>query len=412
MPRTPTSSVAGPGTGHAVLAGVVCALVGFTSSFAVVLTGLRAVGATTEQAASGLLVLCLTMGAGCILFSWRLRMPITMAWSTPGAALLTGAALPHGGFGAAVSAFLLCGVLLAACGLIPLLGRLVAAIPLPLANAMLAGVLLSLCAAPVRAVVEDPLAITPVIATWLLLTVVARRWAVPGALLAAVAVMLLDGSFTAVDTAAAVPILVVVTPAWDAGALLALAVPLFIVTMTSQNIPGMAVLASFGYRPRMREPLLYTGAASAVGAVAGGHAINLAAISAALAAGPDAHPDRERRWVAGVACGCSYLALGPLSALVTSVAEAAPHGLVETIAGLALLGTLAGASAQAFAAEGTREPAAVALVVAASGVTVAGIGSAFWGLVAGLVLLVALRRPSAQARNQVCSSSPATARRS
>jgi benzoate membrane transport protein len=374
-----------------VLAGVVCGLVGFTSSFAVVLTGLRAVGADPEQAASGLLVLCVTMGLGCVLFSWRLRMPVTMAWSTPGAALLAAATVPAGGFASAVGAFVVCGLLLALCGLVRPLERLVEAIPKPLASAMLAGVLLTLCVAPFRAVVASPAAIAPVMVTWLVLVAVARRWAVIGALGAALVVMAAQGVFGRLDLGAAAPSVVLVLPTWDATTLLAVAIPLFIVTMTSQNIPGMAVLASFGYRPGIRGPLLYTGGASALGAVGGAHAINLAAISAALAAGPEAHPDRSRRWVAGVACGVTYLALGPLAGIVTAAARSAPAGLIETIAGLALLGTFASAAAAALTDASTREAGAVTLVVAASGITIAGVGAAFWGLVAGVLVLVALR---------------------
>ncbi|GAA2471908.1 benzoate/H(+) symporter BenE family transporter [Terrabacter carboxydivorans] len=390
-PGSAGSSGSAGSTAHAVLAGVVCGLVGFTSSFAVVLTGLRAVGADPAQAASGLLVLCVTMGLGCVLFSWRLRMPITMAWSTPGAALLAAATVPAGGFASAVGAFVVCGLLLALCGLVRPLERLVERIPAPLASAMLAGVLLTLCVAPFRAVVASPAAIAPVMVTWLVLVAVARRWAVLGALGAALVVMGVQGVFGRLDLGAAAPSLVLVTPTWDATTLVAVAVPLFVVTMTSQNIPGMAVLASFGYRPGIKAPLLYTGGATAVGALGGAHAINLAAISAALAAGPEAHPDRNRRWVAGVSCGFTYLAFGPLAGIVTAAARSAPPGLIETIAGLALLGTFAAAAAAALGDASSREAGAVTLVVAASGVTIAGIGAAFWGLVAGVLVLVALR---------------------
>ncbi len=386
-------------TGHAVLAGVVCGLVGFTSSFAVVLTGLQAVGASAEQAASGLLVLCVTMGLGCVLFSWRLRMPVTMAWSTPGAALLVAATVPAGGFASAVGAFIVCGVLLALCGLIRPLERLVEAIPVPLASAMLAGVLLTLCVAPFQAVVTSPAAIAPVMVVWLLLVAFARRWAVLGALGAAVVVMAVTGVFGTLDVEQLAPAVTFVAPTWDATALLAIGLPLFIVTMTSQNIPGIAVLGSFGYRLGMRGPLLYTGGATVVGAVGGAHAINLAAISAALAAGPEAHPDRNRRWIAGVSCGFTYLAFGPLAGIVTAAARSAPDGLIETIAGLALLGTFAASAAAALADPAAREAGAVTLVVAASGVTIAGVGAAFWGLIAGVVVLAALslerrRRPA------------------
>ena len=368
-----------------------CGIVGFTSSFAVVLTGLAAVGASSDQAASGLLVLCVTMGLGCVLFSWQRRMPITMAWSTPGAALLATAAVPHGGFPAAVGAFMVCGALLALCGLIRPLGLLVERIPTSLASAMLAGVLLTLCAAPFLALVKEPAAIVPVVLVWLVLTAIARRWAVPGTVVAAVVVMAAHGVFTQLVAGDLAPTVALVTPAWGTGAMVAIAIPLFIVTMTSQNIPGIAVLASFGYRPGMRGPLLYTGTASVVGAVGGGHAINLAAISAALAAGPEAHPDPDRRWIAGVSCGFTYLAFGPLSTVITAAASAAPPGLVETIAGLALLGTLAGSAATALRDVDHREAAALTLVVAASGMTVVGVGAAFWSLVAGAAYLLVTR---------------------
>ena len=224
---------------------------------------------------------------------------MTMAWSTPGAALLAGSAVPALGFGAAVTAFAISGVLIALCGLVRPLGAAVSAIPPALANAMLAGVLLTLCVEPFRALSLSPAAIAPVLVTWLVLMRVARRWAVPGALAAAVVVIAVSGSFSHLAGARLTPVLVGVAPAWEPAAVVAIALPLFLVTMTSQNIPGMAVLASFGYRPPLAPPLLYTGAASVVGAFGGAHAINLAAISAALAAGPAAHPDRSRRWVAG-----------------------------------------------------------------------------------------------------------------
>lgn len=382
--------------GHAAIAGVVTGVVGFTSSFAVVLTGLRAVGASSAQAGSGLLVLCVTMGLGCVLFSWRLRMPVTMAWSTPGAALLTSAALPAGGFPAAVGAFILAGLLLALTGLIRPLGRLIESIPTPLAHAMLAGVLLSLCVAPFRSLVAAPAAVAPVVIAWFVLTLLARRWAVPGALVVAIVVMAVTGVFGQLSAAAFMPRVEWVTPVMDPAALAAVGLPLYIVTMTSQNIPGIAVLGSFGYRPGMRAPLLYTGGATAVGALGGAHAINLAAISAALAAGPSAHPDQSRRWIAGVSCGLTYLLFGPLSAGVTAMASAAPEGLIESIAGLALIATFAASAAGALAAEATRESAAITFLVAASGATVAGIGSAFWGLVIGVGWLLLTRRLGAR----------------
>ena len=369
---------------QAVLAGVVTAVVGFTSSFAVVLAGLQAMGATAAQAGSGLMVLCLTMGLGCVLFAWRTRLPITMAWSTPGAALLASSATPAGGFATAVGAFVVAGLLLALCGLVRPLERAVEAIPTPVANAMLAGVLLGICVQPFRDLVAAPAALGPVVLSWAVAMFVVRRWAVPIALVVAGVVMVDSGALGSVSWAALVPRPVLVAPAFDGATMVAVGVPLWIVTMTSQNIPGMAVLRSFGYAPKLGPTLVYSGSATAVGAVFGGHAINLAAISAALAAGSEAHPDKGRRWVAALACGVTYLAFGPLSPAVSAVADAAPAGLLAAIAGLALVGTFASSAAAALAEPSMRDASALTFVVAASGVAWLGIGAAFWALVAGL----------------------------
>ncbi|WP_407939646.1 benzoate/H(+) symporter BenE family transporter [Motilibacter deserti] len=369
---------------------------GFTSSFAVVLTGLRAVGASEAQAASGLAALCLGMGLSALLLSVRLRMPISVAWSTPGAALLASTGAPSGGFPAAVAAFLVTGALLVLAGLWRPLGRAIAAIPPALANAMLAGVLLSLCLAPARAAVEIPRLALPVVAVWLALTRWAPRWAVPGALAAAAVGVALESAGGLGDTLSGTPLLATpeaVAPSFDVAAVVGLALPLFLVTMASQNIPGMGVLASYGYRPPLRPLLGVTGAATVAAAPFGGHAVNLAALTAALAAGPGAAPDPERRWVAGATSGAAYVVLGLLGGLVTALAGLAPLLLLQAVAGLALLGALASALKAATDDPAMREAAVVTLVVTVSGAQVAGVGSAFWGLAAGWVVLGVGRLP-------------------
>jgi benzoate membrane transport protein len=384
------------GPGQAIAAGVVAAFVGFTSSFAVVLTGLRAVGASPTEAASGLVIASLTMGLGTVVFSWRTRTPVTMAWSTPGAALLASASVPDGGYTAAVGAFVLAGALYVVTGLVRPLERWVRAIPSSLANAMLAGVLLQLCVAPFQALAARPEAVLPVLLVWLALLRPARRWAVPGAFAAALVVIVVTGSLDGVATSDLVPHLTWTTPTVEPAALVALGIPLYLVTMTSQNIPGVAVLGSFGYPAPLRSALLYTGGATAATAGLGGYSINLAAISAALSAGPNAGPDPARRWVAGVSTGATYLVLGVLAAAVAAVGLAAPAGVVAAVAGVALIGTFAAAATSALEDVGHREAAAVAFVVAASGMTVAGVGAAFWSLLAGgLVLLVTRARTTA-----------------
>ncbi|MFD6755759.1 benzoate/H(+) symporter BenE family transporter [Micromonospora gifhornensis] len=375
-----------------VLAGGVAALVGFASSFAVVLAGLRAVGATESQAASGLLVLCLVSGLCAAWLGLRHRLPMSVAWSTPGAALLVATGPMPGGWPAAVGAFLVSGLLIVAAGLFPVLGRAVAAIPKPIAGAMLAGVLLPLCTAPVRALVEVPLMAAPVLVCWLVLHRFARPWAVPGALVVAAGVIALTTSGG--GGGGLRPVIEVTVPQWSLPAMIGLALPLFVVTMAAQNVPGTAVLVGYGYRPPLGSALRATGLASLAAAPAGGHAVNLAAITAALAAGPDAHPDPNRRWIASVTNGVGLALLGLGAGAVTTLVGWAPPVLIEAVAGLALLGALATSLTSALADPDAREAAVVTLVVTASGVSLAGIGGAFWGLIAGCLMLVIFRRRS------------------
>ncbi|HEV7168825.1 MAG TPA: benzoate/H(+) symporter BenE family transporter [Micrococcaceae bacterium] len=386
-----------------IVAGVVTALVGFTSSFAVVLAGLRAVGATDAQAASGLLALTVAFALGALLISWRSRLPVTLAWSTPGAALLVSTGAVDGGWPAAVGAFLAVGVLVLLTGLVPALGSLIGRIPVPLAQAMLAGVLLELCLAPFKSLGSTPLLVAPVILGWLLMMRFASRWAVPVALVVA---LLVIGAYlvigrTPLSAAHLLPVLVWTTPAFSWQAIVGIALPLFIVTMASQNIPGVAVLKSFGFSTPWRSSMVVTGIGTIAGGFFGGHAINLAALSAALSAGDEAGPDRSKRWIAAFTSGWAYLVLAAFSAALVTVVAAAPGGLVEAVAGLALLSTLASSAWAAFAEPGERIGAVVTFLMAASGLSFAGIGAAFWALLAGLLVRWLLtRRPERQQEPQ------------
>ncbi|MBT2496364.1 benzoate/H(+) symporter BenE family transporter [Microbacterium sp. ISL-59] len=380
-----------------ILAGVVTALVGFTSSFAVVLTGLDAIGADAAQAASGLLAASVTMGLACVVLAWRYRMPITVAWSTPGAALLVATGTVEGGWPAAVGAFLVTAALILLTALWPALGGLIARIPPSIAQAMLAGVLLPLCLAPITGIVANPWGVIPVVLTWLVFARLAPRWAVPLAFVAAaavVAVSLIGASpvdeGAPFDPAVLLPRLEFTAPTFTVGALVGLALPLFIVTMASQNVPGIAIMRSFGYEVPWRPAMLVTGLGTALGATASGHAINLAAISAALAASPDADPDPKRRWVAGVSTGVSYLVLGAFSAAFAALVVLAPAAVIPAVAGLALFAAFGSSVQQAIDDPGERLPAVVTFLVAASGIAVFGVSAAFWALVAGLVVRTVL----------------------
>jgi len=380
---------------RAVVAGIVTAVVGYTSAFAVVLAGLQGVGATPAQAASGLAALCVLMGLSSILISVRHRMPVTVAWSTPGAALLATTGAPAGGWPVAVGAFIMVGALLLLTAAIPWLGRLVAAIPTSIAQAMLAGVLVPLCLVPVRAAVESPAIVGPVLLVWVAMLAWRPRWAaavaVAAALIVAVGFLVLTG------TAASLPLpgfaFQVTSPVFTWAGAVGVAVPLWLVTMASQNVAGAAVLGSFGYRVPWRESLTVTGAATVLGAPLGGHAINLAAISAALSASPDAGHDPAGRWRAAATGGVAAIVLGGISATVTGLVVAGPPGLLAAAAGLALMGTLGASAAGALGQAEGREAAVVTFLVAASGISVAGIGAAFWALLAGLLVRWAIVRP-------------------
>ncbi len=369
------------------LAGVVAALVGFAGSFTVVLAGLRAVGADRAQASSGLLVLSVTMGVLGAVLCWRSRMPLSIAWSTPGAAVLIGAGHVPGGYRAALGAFLFAAVLTVLAGCSDRFERVIASIPAPLASALLAGVLLPVCLAPARAAVSLPGLAVPVIVTWLVLLRVARRLAVPGALLAAAVALAVDGRFGGGAFTHAQPSLTATLPSIDLQTMISLGVPLFLVTMVSQNLAGLSVLALHGYRPRLRPVLTSTGAVSAAIAPLGGHAVNLAAITAGLMSGPDAGPRPERRWIAGVSAAATYLVLGPAAGVATAVIATSPALLVEAVAGLALLTSLGAALAAATRDGAYRDAALVTLVVTASQITAAGLSAPFWGLIAGLGFL-------------------------
>lgn len=376
---------------HPVTAGVVAALVGFTSSFAVVLAGLRAVGATPAQAASGLLVLSLTQALGILWLTLRHRTPLILAWSTPGAAMLATTGAVAGGWPAAVGAFLLVGVLIVATGLWPALGRLIAAIPTALAQAMLAGVVLSLCLVPVQGLAAEPWAVAPIVAGWLVATRLLPRWAVPIAFGITLVVIGL-GARGQLASALVPPALSWTMPTLTWSALLGLTLPLYLVTMASQNVPGAAVISSYGYEVPWRESMTVTGLGTLAGATFGGHAINLAAITAAMTANPDVHPDPGRRWVAAHAAGWTYLLLGLASAPLTAYVSLAPPEVIGTVAGLALLGTLAASLSAALSSVEGREAVTITFVVAASGTVIGGIGAAFWALVAGLAVRALLRR--------------------
>jgi benzoate membrane transport protein len=374
-----------------VMAGALAAIVGYASTFTLVLAALTAAGASPQQAGSGLMSVCIAIGILNIVVSTRVKLPVSFAWSTPGVAFILTVGEPVGGFPAVAGAFLVAAALIVLTGLIKPLARAIAAIPAPIANAMLAGMLLTLCLAPITAVAEMPTLALPILLAWIIGLRFATRYAVPIAVVVT-GIMLattthlpagaLDGSW---------PSLVPVMPVFTLDAIVRIGLPLYVVTMASQNLPGLAVMRANGYVLKPAPLFIMTGLASAATAFFGGHSSNLAAITAAICAGPEAHPDRARRWPAPAAAGVVYLLLAPGASLAAAFIAASPPLLIQAVAGLALLSSLAAALSGALVAEETRLPAILTFVTTASGITIAGVGAPFWGLVAGIGMILVLR---------------------
>lgn len=376
-------------------AALVAALVGYGSTIALVLAAAAAVGASPAQTGSWVLAICLGKAAGSALLSVSSRVPVVLAWSTPGAALIAateGVTMPQ-----AVGAFVLTGLLIALTGTLKPLGRLVARIPDSIAAGMLAGVLLPFCLKLPAATQGIPALILPVIGLFALVRLRNPALAVLAALALGLAAAFASGLATLPPLRLPLPRLTFIWPEFDPMVLIGLALPLYLVTMASQNLPGFATLRSAGYEPPVRAGLTVTGGISALIGLFGAHTISMAAITAAICLGDDVHPDRNRRWQVGLVYAAIWVGLGLLGPLILSLLAALPPELITAIVALALLGPFMGAATAAFHAPETRFAAAITLVVTASGTPALGIGAAFWGLLAGLAFHAAeqLRRPAA-----------------
>lgn len=372
----------------AFVAGFVAVLVGFTSSVAIVFQAAQAFGATPAQITSWMWALGLGMGLCSLVPSLLLRQPVMVAWSTPGAAVLATAGLA-GGFSMAeaVGAFMVCALLITLAGATGWFERVMNRIPMEIASALLAGVLarfgLDAFAAAQTAL---PLVLV-MLAAYLLARKRLPRYAVVVTLAAAVLFVALRGDmrWSAVQLELAMPVFTM--PHFSLSALVSLALPLFVVTMASQNLPGVAVMRATGYQLPVSRLITMTGLATLVLAPFGAFALNFSAITAAICMGPEAHEDRSKRYTAAASCGLIYVVIGLFGAVITGLLTAFPRELVVAIAGLALLGTIGNGLAMALREEGHREAALITFLVTLSGVVVGGVGSAFWGVVAGSLAL-------------------------
>ena len=379
----------------AASAGFVAVLVGFTSSVAIVFQAATALGATPAQLASWMWALGLGMGLCSVLPSLWLRQPVMVAWSTPGAAVLATAGVA-GGFGMAqaTGAFIVCALLITLFGVTGWFERLLGRIPMPIASALLAGVLTRF---GLDAFVALKSAFTLVLLMLVAYLVGRRLWAryaVPGVLMVGVAYAAALGQLHLGSVQWGLTQPVFTAPEFTWRATVSLALPLFVVTMASQNLPGVAAIRAAGYTLPISKLITLTGLATLLLAPFGAFALNLSAITAAICMGREAHPDPGKRYMAAVCCGALYCVIGLFGAAVTGVLTAFPRELVAAIAGLALLGSIGGGLAVALRDDAYREAALITFLVTLSGVGLAGIGSAFWGVVAGgFALFVQQWRP-------------------
>lgn len=372
----------------AFTAGFVAVLVGFTSSVAIVFQAAQAFGATPAQITSWMWALGLGMGLCSLVPSLLLRQPVMVAWSTPGAAVLATAGLA-GGFSMAeaVGAFMVCALLITLAGATGWFERVMNRIPMEIASALLAGVLARFGLEAFAAAQTALPLVLVMLAAYLLARKRLPRYAVVVTLAAAVLFVALRGDmrWSAVQLELAMPVFTM--PHFSLSALVSLALPLFVVTMASQNLPGVAVMRATGYQLPVSRLITMTGLATLVLAPFGAFALNFSAITAAICMGPEAHEDRSKRYTAAASCGLIYVVIGLFGAVITGLLTAFPRELVVAIAGLALLGTIGNGLAMALREEGHREAALITFLVTLSGVVVAGVGSAFWGVVAGSLAL-------------------------
>ena len=372
----------------AFVAGFVAVLVGFTSSVAIVFQAAQSFGATPAQITSWIWALGLGMGLCSLVPSLLLRKPVMVAWSTPGAAVLaTAGAAGSFSMGEAVGAFMVCSLLVILVGATRGLERVADRIPMEIASALLAGVLARFGIQAFAAAQTALPLVLLMVGAYLVARRMAARYAVVVTLVVGILWVLITGQMAWSMEPVRLAMPVFVAPQWSVSAIVSLAIPLFVVTMASQNLPGMAVIRASGYELPVSRLITMTGWASLVLAPFGAFALNFSAITAAICMGPEAHEDRLKRYTAAASCGAIYIVIGLFGALVTGLLTSFPKELVVAIAGIALLSTIGNGLASALRDERHREPALITFLVTLSGITLMDIGSAFWGVVAGSLAL-------------------------
>lgn len=373
-----------------LVAGLIALLTGYTSSLVLMIQAGQAAHLTEPQISSWIWALSIGMGVTTLGLSLAMRVPIVVAWSTPGAALLI-ASLPGVPYSEAIGAFLMAALLMTAAGLTGGFDKLMKALPASIASALLAGILFRISVDVFVQAQYQTVLLLAMFAAYL----AGRRWwpryAVPGVLAVGIVLAGAMGQLHFEQFHFAVAMPVWTTPTFSLAAFVSIAVPLFIVALASQNIPGLAVLHADGYRVPASPLIAVTGIASAILAPFGSHGINLAAITAAICTGPQADADPRRRYMAAVVCGIGYLVMGVMAASIAALFAAFPKALVVAVAAFALLGSIANGLTVAMQTPAERESALLTFMITASGMTLAGVGSAFWGVAGGMLALLVLR---------------------
>ena len=377
-----------------IIAGTVASVTGTAATTAIFLSAFVAIGATKEQTVSMVALMLVFYGVLSILLSWKFKMPLSVVWSTPGAALLASSSVSGIGFNNAMGGILVCGLLLALTGLWPKLGELVSAIPKSIASAMLAGVIFSFCVAPFAASSQYPALVIPVVIVWVLLYWLAPLWASPVAIVLAFTLIGLNQGLQ-VSASDWLLSLEIVQPSISLGSIFTIALPLYLVAMASQNIPGIAIMNSYGFKVPFRASLTTTGLGTVVASFLGGFVMNLAAITAALNANEQAHKDPARRWIASVSGGVVYIIFALFAGVAVAFVYQTPRDLLLAASGLALLPTIVNAFNTMVEKASERLPAVITFLIASSGIAFYSVGAAFWAILVGLVViqLLKLRNP-------------------
>lgn len=373
----------------AVIAGLIAVIISYAGPLIIVFQAAREAHLPSDQVSSWIWAISIGSGLTGLLLSWRLKVPVITAWSTPGAALLV-SMLPTVSLPQAIGAYIVASLIIAVVGLSGAFDKLMSRLPKAIAAAMLAGILFRFGAELFTSVTLQPALVLAMIAAYLLGKRFSPRYAILAVLLVGCAVAAGLGNFNGGSITLALAKPIFTAPEWSWHAIVNIGLPLALVTLTGQYVPGMAVMRSAGYTTPARSIVSWTAITSALLAPFGSHGINLAAITAAICTGREAHEDKDKRYIAGIACGLFYILMGIFGATLASVFAALPKELIAALAGLALFGAISAGLSGAMADEKQREAALITFLVTASGMTFLGLAAAFWGLIFGLVAHFAL----------------------